>query len=93
MSLRTRLQRLERNTADAGCPACRDRRGRIVLLRAEQQPDGTVAVVEGEPAPCTLCGQVPKQIIEVVETVVEAPPLNHLPSPIESPGTPAPNGV
>lgn len=30
MSLRTRLQRLERNTVDAGCPVCRDRRGLIV---------------------------------------------------------------
>jgi hypothetical protein len=81
MSLRTRLQRLERNTADAGCPACRDRRGRIVLLRAEQQPGGTVAVVEGEPAPCTLCGQVPEQIVEVVETVVEAPTSESSPRP------------
>jgi hypothetical protein len=81
MSLRTRLQRLERNTIDAGCPACRDRRGRIVFLTAERLPDGTVAVVEGEPAPCALCGEVPEKIIEVVERVVEAPTSESSPLP------------
>jgi hypothetical protein len=70
MRLRTRLQPLERNRIDSGCPACRGRRGRIVLLRAEQLPDGTGAVVDGPPTPCARCGQIPEQIIEVVETVV-----------------------
>jgi hypothetical protein len=81
MSLRTRLQRLERAQIDTGCPACRDRRGRIVLLTAEQRPDGTVAVMEGEPASCALCGEVPEQVIEVVETVVEAPTSESSPLP------------
>jgi lysophospholipase L1-like esterase len=34
MSLRTRLQRLGPDTVEEGCPACRDRRGRIVWLTA-----------------------------------------------------------
>ena len=71
MNLRARLQRLERNTVDAGCLACRDRRGRIVLLTAERLPDGAVVAVEEEPQPCTRCGQIPEQIIEVVESVVD----------------------
>lgn len=71
MNLRRRLQRLERNTVDAGCPACRDRRGRIVLLTTERLPDGTVVAVENEPQPCTRCGQVPEQIIQIVLSVVD----------------------
>lgn len=70
MSLRTRLQRLERHTVDAGCPACRDRRGRAVLLTARQLPDRTLVSVDEEPQPCARCGQVPEQIIEIVETIV-----------------------
>jgi hypothetical protein len=70
MSLRTRLQRLERNTVEEGCPACRDRRGRVVWLTAERRPDGTVVTVEKEPPACTWCGQIPEQIIEVVRAVV-----------------------
>jgi hypothetical protein len=66
MSLRTRLQPLERNTDDAGCPACRDRRGRIVLVTARQLPDGTLVSEEKEPQPCAHCGQVPEQLIEAV---------------------------
>jgi hypothetical protein len=72
MSLRTRLQRLERNTVDEGCPACRDRRGRIVLLTARQLPDGMVVPVEDPPRPCARCGQVPEQIIKIIESVVDA---------------------
>ena len=53
MSLRTRLRRLERNTVAEGCPACRDRRGRIVWLTAERLADGTVVAVEKEPQACT----------------------------------------
>jgi hypothetical protein len=70
MSLRTRLQRLERNTVAEGCPACRDRRGGIVWLTAERLADGTVVTVEKEPQACTRCGQIPEQIIEVVGAVV-----------------------
>ena len=71
MKLRARLQRLERNTVAAGCPACRDRRGRIVLRTATPLPDGTVVWDEDEPKPCMRCGLIPEQIIEVVEVVVE----------------------
>jgi hypothetical protein len=70
MSLRSRLQRLEWDTVEEGCPACRDRRGWIVLLTANQLPDGTVVGMENEPQPCTRCGQIPEQIIEVVVAVV-----------------------
>lgn len=70
MKLWRRLQRLEQQAVDAGRPACRDRRGRIVLRTAKRLPDGTVVVVEEEPQPCARCGQVPEQIIEVVETVL-----------------------
>ncbi|HEY7159180.1 MAG TPA: hypothetical protein VH575_34870 [Gemmataceae bacterium] len=73
MSLRTRLQRLERKVVDPGCPACRDRRGRIVFVMAQRLPDGTVVPQEEEPQPCARCGQVPEQIIEVIETVVDEP--------------------
>lgn len=71
MRLRRRLQRLEQQAVDAGCPACRDRRGRIVLRTAKRLPDGTVVTVEEEPQPCPRCGRIPEQIIEVVETVVD----------------------
>ena len=60
MSLRTRLRRLERNTVAEGCPACRDRRGRIVWLTAERLPDGTIVTRENEPQACTVCGQIPE---------------------------------
>ena len=72
MNLRTRLQRLERLKINTGCPACRDRRGRAVFLTARQLPDGTVVPVDEEPKPCARCGQVPEQIIEIVEVIVKA---------------------
>lgn len=72
MSLRTRLQQLERYTVDRGCPACRDRRGRVVWVTAQRLPDGTVVVEKTELQPCARCGQVPEQVIVVVEEVAEA---------------------
>lgn len=77
MSLRTRLQRLERHVVVAGCPACCDRRGQILVRVAEQLLDGTVASVDDLPPPCAGCGQIPERVIQVVEAVV-APPI---PSP------------
>jgi hypothetical protein len=71
MRLRTRLQRLERNLVAAGCPACRDRRGLIVLRIVERFPDGSVAAEAEEPRPCVRCGQIPEQVMEVIETVVQ----------------------
>lgn len=73
MKLRARLKRLERNTLDAGCPACRDRLGRIALRIVERLPDGTVTVHAEGPQPCVQCGQIPEQVIEVIESVVESP--------------------
>jgi hypothetical protein len=70
VGLSSRLQRLEQRVGD-GCPACRDRRGRVVLVTSRSLPDGTVAYPEGEPGPCEHCGVVPEQVIEIVETVVE----------------------
>jgi hypothetical protein len=83
MSLRTRLQRLERNTVDRGCPARRDRRGRIVLLTAERLPEGMVVPVENELCPCACCGQLLEQVIEVIES-----DGIHPPSPISARSAP-----
>jgi hypothetical protein len=72
MNLRARLRRLERTTIVAGCPACRERRGRTVLLTARGLPDGTLAPGEDEPQPCVSCGQIPEQIIKVLEVIEPA---------------------
>jgi hypothetical protein len=42
-----------------------------VLLSAEEQPDGTIVLLDPRPVPCTRCGAVPDQVIELVEQVVE----------------------
>jgi hypothetical protein len=39
--LSRRLQRLEQHLGDAGCPACCDRRGGIVLVTSRRLQDGT----------------------------------------------------
>jgi hypothetical protein len=70
-NLRSRLSRLERGTAEIGCPACRARRGLFALSTGRQRADGTV-VLEGErPRPCTRCGEIPEQFVEVMEVVIE----------------------
>jgi hypothetical protein len=71
MTLRARLQRLERSTVDVGCPACRGRRGPIVFRTGDRLPDGRVLAVQDDPGPCAACSQVPEQIIEVSETIVD----------------------
>src|SRR5262249_17342282 len=73
MSLRTRLQRLERNTVDVGCPACRDRRGRVALRIVERLPGGTGVVAADGREPCDQSGQILEQVMEVIETLVEPP--------------------
>jgi hypothetical protein len=70
MRLRTRLQNLERSRTFAGCPVCRHRRV-IVLRTATPLPDGTVVWDVDKPQPCTHCGQIPEQIIEVILPVVD----------------------
>ena len=73
MSLLTRLRKLERAAGgrDAGCRACRDRRGYIVIGTARRLPDGTTAPEGDWPAPCEACGDFPEQIIEIVHTLVK----------------------
>jgi hypothetical protein len=73
MRLRTRLARLEGKGPEGGCPACRERRGLTVLVTVREDPDGTAVFVQGGPLPCPLCGRVPEQVVEVMETVVAQP--------------------
>jgi hypothetical protein len=67
--LNARLRRLEATVAAAGCPAGRDRRGRVVLRTTRQSAEGKV-LSDDEPRPCGLCGEVPEEDIEIVEVVV-----------------------
>jgi hypothetical protein len=70
-NLRGRLNRLERGTAETGCPACRDRRGLFVLSFGRQRADGTVVLRGEPPRPCGRCGEVPERVVEVIELVIE----------------------
>jgi hypothetical protein len=45
MTLHTRLRRLEERAPDPGCLACRDRRGRSLLVEAERRGDGSVVLL------------------------------------------------
>jgi hypothetical protein len=65
-----RLVRLEGRIVDAGCPACRHRRGQAVVM--EEEGDEI-------PAPCARCGQVPELIIEITEVAPEDYPDGPLP--------------
>ncbi len=71
MSIRARLTRLERSVGDAACPACRDRRGRVVKRTGRELADGTVRLEEPGPAPCPRCGEVPEEVVTIIEVVVE----------------------
>jgi hypothetical protein len=74
MKLKTRLQRLERSAViDHGCPACRDRRGRHVLVDATRNADGTITDLDDAPAPCSACGKVPEFIVRAVMSAAEEP--------------------
>ena len=70
MKLRTRLQKLERSRMFADCPACRHRRV-IVIRTATPIPDGSVLWDVDKPQPCTRCGKIPEQIIEMILPVVD----------------------
>jgi len=67
--LHRRLERLEARVAEAGCLACRDRRGQAVFLE------------EGDewPARCARCGKIPEIVIEIRTIGPEAYP--HGPPP------------
>jgi hypothetical protein len=71
MNLRGRLRRLERERGEPGCPACRDRRGRIVWTSVGA--DGTAPPGEEMPPPCGRCGKVPEQVIRYVHVDVDVP--------------------
>jgi hypothetical protein len=74
MRLRTRLEKLERSRpVDRGCPGCRDRRGRHLLVNVTEFADGTVAYPDNDaPVPCAQCGVVPEFLIQIVTEVVES---------------------
>jgi hypothetical protein len=65
MSLRHRLRRLEQ-AVGTGCPACRDRRGQVVVRRSRR---GT-SLPWVDPSPCVHCGEVPEQVLELEEILV-----------------------
>jgi hypothetical protein len=65
MNLHNRLRRLERDVG-TGCPACRDRRGLVVVRRRRQ---GT-SLPWLEPSSCVRCGEVPEQVLELEEIVI-----------------------
>lgn len=70
VTLRTRLGRPELRLArrDEGCRACQDRRGLRVLATLRL---GTAAPPDDWPQPCPRCGDIPEQIIEIIEEIVE----------------------
>jgi hypothetical protein len=73
MRLSQRLRRLEARVPkpDPGCPACRHRRGRHVLVDCQAQRDGTVVPLQPLPAPCAACGKLPESIIEAIMPYTE----------------------
>jgi hypothetical protein len=73
MTLRRRLARLERSGPDGSCLTCRERRGLTPLVTVRQMAHESGVPFGSEPAPGAWCGQVPEQIIEVVEVVMDAP--------------------
>jgi hypothetical protein len=70
-NLRSRLSRLERDTAEIGCPACRDRRGSFLLRIGRQRADGTLILRGEPPRPCSRCGKVRERVVEVIEVAIE----------------------
>jgi ssDNA-binding Zn-finger/Zn-ribbon topoisomerase 1 len=69
VKLQARLRRLERDLGTPDCPECRERRGQTVLCRVRDGEDEQ-GVGSDWPAPCPRCGEVPEQIIEIVEVLV-----------------------
>ena len=72
MRLSSRLRRLEEagGGRDDGGPACRGRRGRIVMVTSQRLPDGTRAPDGDWPAPCAACGVLPEQTVEIVKPIM-----------------------
>jgi hypothetical protein len=78
MRLNGRLRHLENAArergllAGPGCPACRNRRGKLVIVRSRVGVDGASLWTEEGPPVCPECGQVPEEVIEIVEHLVLA---------------------
>jgi hypothetical protein len=82
MRLRARLAKLERSKLlNQSCPACAHRRGLSVLISADEDGQAMVAEADRLPAPCARCGEIPEQIIYVIEVVV---PDGHAPPELEA---------
>jgi hypothetical protein len=69
MRISGRLSRLERRVG-TGCLDCRHRRGYAFVHISRQAPDGSAHGEKEAPRPCSRCGQVPEEVIEVVEVMV-----------------------
>jgi hypothetical protein len=74
MKLRHRLHQLEQRLP-AGCPACRLRRGLVAPVTVREVVDEPSGRHKGTPQPCAVCGDIPEQVIRIVEQVVECRPL------------------
>jgi hypothetical protein len=68
--LDTRLRRPEA-AVPVGCRARSDRRRSALLHIHPQNPDGTISSETDDPQPCERCGEVPEEIIEIVDVLVE----------------------
>jgi hypothetical protein len=44
-----------------------------VVVTVEELPDGSVVQQAVEPGPCVRCGEVPEQIIRIVEVLFNGP--------------------
>jgi hypothetical protein len=71
MKFDKRLERLECKVQDPGCPKCRDRRGRLVIVECRRQRDGSVKFLSPRPAVCEACGRLPEFVTEVIHAFDE----------------------
>jgi hypothetical protein len=81
MTIRSRLKRLTDLARRKGydldnrsCPVCRKRWGLTVLATSRKATDGRIVPGEGHPMPCSACGRVPEQVIELILTTVGRSP-------------------
>lgn len=72
MRIRAILAKLERRLGAGDCPFCRSRRRDTVLMAAEPLPSETSNALEAYPAPCPRCGNIPEQVIELAEVILDA---------------------
>jgi hypothetical protein len=71
VTIKSRLRRLSRELQPRVCPECRDRKGRLARVVASRSLDGAMVPQNDAPSPCSRCGEVPEQVVQVVEEVVE----------------------